>query len=245
MTSPPAPSPGQTTGQERRRRSRATPPVRALRLLQAAAALLVWLLASRVALAQGGPDIGWCVIANGGAPSSGGAVAVNDTLGQPFIGQPHGGAAALSEGFWHAGMGPAPPGATVAWWVLANGGAPSWGGAVTFNDTLGQPFIGPSQVGTTGLRAGYWHSGLTPVLGDVNQDGLVNSTDALIILSADVGLSTWRFCPMNCGDANADGLVNSTDAAIVLTYDVGISVPFPLGQTGCPASVALPAGCTP
>jgi hypothetical protein len=85
----------------------------------------------------------------------------------------------------------------------------------------------------------------TAKLGGVNSDGLVNSTDALIILSADVGLNTSAFCPMNCGDVNADGLVNSTDALIILSYDVGLTVPFPVGTGACPSSVTEPPGCTP
>ncbi len=82
-------------------------------------------------------------------------------------------------------------------------------------------------------------------LGGVNDDGLVNSTDALIILSADVGLDTSQFCPMNCGDVNADGQVDSTDALIVLSYDAGLTVPFPLGTGACPSSVTQPPGCNP
>jgi hypothetical protein len=85
----------------------------------------------------------------------------------------------------------------------------------------------------------------TAKLGGVNSDGLVNSTDALIILSADVGLNTSAFCPMNCGDVNGDGAVNSTDALIILSYDVGLSVPFPVGTGACPSSVTQPPGCTP
>jgi hypothetical protein len=85
----------------------------------------------------------------------------------------------------------------------------------------------------------------TSKLGGVNSDGLVNSTDALIILSADVGIDTSSYCPMNCGDVNGDGLVNSTDALIILSYDVGISVPYPLRTGACPSSVTQPAGCTP
>lgn len=84
----------------------------------------------------------------------------------------------------------------------------------------------------------------TGMLGDVNADGAVNSTDALIVLSADAGFPVSAFCPMNCGDTNADGFVNSTDALIILSYDVGMSVPFPLGQPGCPSSVTQPAGCS-
>ncbi len=83
------------------------------------------------------------------------------------------------------------------------------------------------------------------LLGGVNNDGLVDSTDALIILTADVGLDTTLFCPMNCGDVNADGFVDSTDALIVLTYDVGLSVPFPVGSGVCPASITQPPGCSP
>jgi hypothetical protein len=83
------------------------------------------------------------------------------------------------------------------------------------------------------------------LLGDVNGDGLVNSTDALIVLSGDVGIAITQFCPANCGDVNADGYVNSTDALIILSHDVGMSIPFPIGSPGCPASVNLCPGCTP
>jgi len=71
-----------------------------------------------------------------------------------------------------------------------------------------------------------------PTLGSVNGDGSVDSTDALIVLSADAGLDTTQFCPLNCGDVNGDGLVNSTDALIILSYDVGMTVPYPVGD-GC------------
>jgi hypothetical protein len=82
------------------------------------------------------------------------------------------------------------------------------------------------------------------VLGDVNGDDVVNSTEALIILSCDVGIDTSQYCPMNCGDVNGDGLVNSTDALITLSHDVGMSVPYPIGQPGCPSIVTPCPGCT-
>ncbi len=85
----------------------------------------------------------------------------------------------------------------------------------------------------------------TGILGDVNGDGLVNSTDALIILSCDVGIDTSAYCPMNCGDVNDDGLINSTDALIILSYDVGIYVPYPVGEPGYPSSVTPCPGCSP
>jgi streptogramin lyase len=83
------------------------------------------------------------------------------------------------------------------------------------------------------------------ILGDVNGDRVANSTDALIVLSADAGLDASQFCPVNCGDVNADGLVNSTDALIILSYDAGLTVPFPVGLPGCSSSVAQPPGCNP
>lgn len=82
------------------------------------------------------------------------------------------------------------------------------------------------------------------ILGDVNNDDSANSTDALIILSCDVGIDVSQFCPMNCGDVNEDGLVNSTDALIVLSADVGMSTPYPVGSNGCPESVTPCAGCS-
>ncbi len=160
--------------------------------------------------------------------------------------------AALVLGALAAARGPlgralAQAGVEVNWWVFAGGGAPSTGDTVTLNDTLGQPVIGLAQGDTVALQAGYWYAeaGPTSLLGDVDADDDADSTDALIVLSADAGLDTSQFCPMNCGDTNADGLVNSTDALIILTYNAGLPVgTFPVGQPGCPATITPPAGCT-
>ena len=144
------------------------------------------------------------------------------------------------------GQALAQTGAALNRWVVAGGGAPSSGGAVAMNDTLGQPVTGLAQGGTVSLQAGYWYAeaGPTSLLGDVNADDLVDSTDALIVLSADAGINTSQFCPMNCGDTNADGVVDSTDSLIILSFDVGMPVPFPVGQPGCPATITPPPGCT-
>jgi hypothetical protein len=76
------------------------------------------------------------------------------------------------------------------------------------------------------------------LLGDVNGDRLVNSTDALIILSFDVGFSIppafLSLINTGFGDVNSDGFTNSTDALIILSFDVGLSVPFPVGKLFCP-----------
>ena len=83
------------------------------------------------------------------------------------------------------------------------------------------------------------------ILGDVNHDGLANSTDALIVLKGDVGLDITSHCPVNCGDVNGDGFVNSTDALLILKFDVALPVSFPVGDPGCPATITQPPGCTP
>jgi len=71
------------------------------------------------------------------------------------------------------------------------------------------------------------------ILGDVNRDGIVNSTDALIVLSCESGQDVSQFLPMNCGDVNDDGFVDSNDALIILSYDVGLDVAYPIGELGC------------
>ncbi len=112
-----------------------------------------------------------------------------------------------------------------------------WSGACTDSDTCSVTMSSDRTV-TANFTA-------TSILGDVNDDGLVNSTDALIILSGDVGINITQFCPANCGDVNADEFVNSTDALIILSYDVGMSIPYALGSPGCPASVTPCPGCNP
>jgi hypothetical protein len=83
------------------------------------------------------------------------------------------------------------------------------------------------------------------ILGDVDGNGTVNSTDALIILTGDVGLDISGYCPIYCGDINGDGAVNSTDAGLLLTYNVGLSVPFSIGTAGCATAEPDCAGCNP
>ncbi|NQT24649.1 hypothetical protein HQ585_04780 [candidate division KSB1 bacterium] len=84
----------------------------------------------------------------------------------------------------------------------------------------------------------------TGILGDVDDDGFVTSTDALIIFSCDTGLDVSDYCPLVCGDVNSDGVVNSTDGLIILSYNVGMEVPYPIGEPGCPSNVADCSGCT-
>ncbi len=75
------------------------------------------------------------------------------------------------------------------------------------------------------------------IIGDVNGDGQVNSGDALLILSYEVGLPTVPQAVRaaiadGCGDASGDGLTDSTDANIVLSYEIGLPIDpsLPIGQ---------------
>lgn len=110
-----------------------------------------------------------------------------------------------------------------------------WSGACTGSDAC-QVTMDANKTVTANFIAA------TSILGDVNGNKVVDSTDALIILSGDVGIDISQFCPVNCGDVNGDGKANSTDALIILSYDVGISVPYPIGETECPSDVTC-AGC--
>lgn len=58
---------------------------------------------------------------------------------------------------------------------------------------------------------------------DVNGDGTVNSSDAVLILSAYSNIQTGEPSGLtpeqeNLADANRDGVINSTDASLVLTF---------------------------
>jgi subtilisin family serine protease len=112
-------------------------------------------------------------------------------------------------------------------------------------DNLSSTYKGKMGAGRVNAFNAVQDGGDPGIIGDVNDDDSPNSTDALIILSCDVGLDVSSFCPMSCGDVNDDGFVNSTDALIVLSYDVGVDISFPVGESGCYADVTPCAGCNP
>lgn len=77
------------------------------------------------------------------------------------------------------------------------------------------------------------------LLGDVNGDGLINSTDAAMILAFSVGnpIPPVALQRIQAGVGNVDGnnRTNARDALIILTYDVGLPVGIPFGTaTVCP-----------
>ena len=66
----------------------------------------------------------------------------------------------------------------------------------------------------------------TPVFGDANCDGEVDSIDAVLILQFDAGLLSALACDQNA-DANDDGAVNAIDAALILQLTAGLLPALP------------------
>lgn len=60
-------------------------------------------------------------------------------------------------------------------------------------------------------------------LGDINNDALIDNTDAVVMLKYDAGLvAELNETEMLAGDVNGDGVVDNTDATLVLKYDAGL-----------------------
>ena len=62
------------------------------------------------------------------------------------------------------------------------------------------------------------------IWGDVDENRVVDSRDALITLSAAVGLPNTGGFTLAQGDVDGDGLANSRDALIMLSYSIGLDV---------------------
>lgn len=64
--------------------------------------------------------------------------------------------------------------------------------------------------------------------GDVTGDNKVNSSDALLVLMAKVGLKTLNADQKKAADVDGNGTINSSDALLILNYSVGIVKTFPI-----------------
>ena len=84
------------------------------------------------------------------------------------------------------------------------------------------------------------------LIGDVNNDGFVDSGDALIILSNEVGINVGQDpkhrIKEGLGDVNQDSMTNSIDALIILSFDAGFDVNFPVGELPCPKDSDIISG---
>ena len=63
-------------------------------------------------------------------------------------------------------------------------------------------------------------------LGDINDDGKVDSSDARMILQAEVGLITFIQVQQEAGNVDGIGETDSSDARMILQYEVGLIKQF-------------------
>ncbi len=63
--------------------------------------------------------------------------------------------------------------------------------------------------------------------GDLNDDGAVNSSDALLVLNYTTSLTEFSNSQRVFADVNIDGEVNSSDSLLILQRAVGLNNIFP------------------
>ena len=68
------------------------------------------------------------------------------------------------------------------------------------------------------------------LLGDVDGDGSVTSTDAVLIQRADAGITTATADMIRRGDVDGDGKLTILDATFIQRYLIGIKVSYPINQ---------------
>ena len=64
------------------------------------------------------------------------------------------------------------------------------------------------------------------VMGDVNGDGLIDTTDAKLIMQYDLGLISEADLNIQAADVNGDGLIDTTDAKLIMQLDLGLITEF-------------------
>jgi uncharacterized repeat protein (TIGR01451 family) len=128
----------------------------------------------------------------------------------------------------------------IGWWVFGSGGAPSSSGAVTMNDTLGQPVIGRSSSGDVSLHAGYWyvHEAGLPVLA---------ISKAAQPASAKPGkLITYTIVVSNSGSVDATGATVSDALPSELTFVGPVTLDPPgAGTVGTPPNLVTDGTISP
>jgi len=135
------------------------------------------------------------------------------------------------------GSGPA-----VDWWVIAGGGAPTSGGNVTLNDTLGQPTAGSTSGGNVTLHAGYWPCNLPAAISDVAAARPTGTNDVRLTWSGSGVFDVWRgtsfdFAPGATGSLQIGNDVTSPFTAADVLGNPAINYTFVvLAQNGCGAS---------
>ena len=87
--------------------------------------------------------------------------------------------------------------------------------------------MAPASAAEPALGDGDDSTAETALIGDVNVDGTVDTTDARLVLQHAVGKSVLKEEEQMMADVNGDGWVNTTDARLILQYAVGKIEAFP------------------
>ena len=81
-------------------------------------------------------------------------------------------------------------------------------------------------------------SGEDASFGDVNEDGKVDSADAIAVMRYALGLADLE--NLAAADVNADGNVDMADALLILRYAMNISTDFDLGNSDAGVDLSVP-----
>ncbi|MBN2440480.1 MAG: leucine-rich repeat domain-containing protein [Spirochaetales bacterium] len=117
--------------------------------------------------------------------------------------------------------------------LTVNWNADNLGSTLLTNNV--ENFIDPATdpIGTPNGIAGSVEVVAVSSIGDVNQDGSIDITDALIVAQYSVGLDPLEFtAPLNAGDANMNGSVDIVDAMLIAQYYVGLLTELPWPPAG-------------
>jgi len=72
--------------------------------------------------------------------------------------------------------------------------------------------------------------GAVELWGDANGDGIVDSTDAMLVCQYDAWMIDESAIDIDACDVNGDGLVDSTDAMLICQYDAWMIDKFPVEE---------------
>ena len=75
------------------------------------------------------------------------------------------------------------------------------------------------------------------LLGDVNNDGIVNASDAIIVLRYTLNVMGLTTSQLAAADCNGDGIVDTADALIIMRYCIGTPMPEPEPQIDGPTFI--------
>ena len=114
-------------------------------------------------------------------------------------------------------------------------------GVETYVDAAFRVGDGPVEVVVAAAMVGRGKVAAEGILGDVNNDGKVDVTDALLVTqySGDSSLVMPNNGDISLGDVNGDGVVNLTDGQILLAYAANSSDPSLPAGIGQPVEEAV------